>query len=78
MISVKPEACWKHPCQNGGSCVQRDDRIACQCSEGWHGEMCQISKLLRMVFERCPQIRLERCIFLVPKSRLIENVTFLG
>ena len=39
-------ACQDFMCQNGGVCVERDEReIVCLCPEGFIGSVCENSKL---------------------------------
>ena len=36
--------CDANPCQNGGTCLNTDDRFDCICHDGFYGETCSFVK----------------------------------
>ena len=32
--------CELYPCQNGGSCIDKDNSFTCKCNDGYAGKMC--------------------------------------
>ena len=37
--------CQSQPCQNGGSCIDRQGYFECRCRFGYNGPTCQYGKL---------------------------------
>ena len=38
--------CMPDPCQNGGACTDDINDYTCNCTQGWEGKNCTISKTL--------------------------------
>lgn len=39
-----PSACFSHPCQNAGSCLEMEQGYICECQEGYTGQDCRDSE----------------------------------
>lgn len=43
--------CSSYPCQNGGTCTNFLNGFTCTCPMGTSGQLCEISKLIRINFK---------------------------
>ena len=35
------DECLSDPCQNDGKCVNEIGKFACECQDGWEGDLCE-------------------------------------
>lgn len=45
------DECLSSPCEHNSTCVDLTDGFACNCSEGWEGNLCQFGEWNSFVYD---------------------------